>query len=123
MNSSSFETTLARLMLWGTLLAASIMLAGLVWFLAANPGIRSADHIFSGEPKYFENPVSMAVRAFETDQVGHRRSVVMLGIVLLLINPVIRVAFAAFGYAFRHDRLYTGISLVVLAVLLVSFFS
>ena len=80
------------------------------------------DHIFSGEPKYFENPVSMILRAFEADDVGHRRSMIMIGVVLLLINPVIRVAFAAFAFAAQRDRLYSKISLLVLAVLLFSFF-
>jgi uncharacterized membrane protein len=46
----------------------------------------------------------------------------MIGVVLLLINPVVRVAFAAFGFAAQRDRLYTLISLLVLVVLLVSFF-
>lgn len=122
MKPSNFETNLARLMLGGTLLAAAIMLAGLVWFLAAHPGLRSTDHIFTGEPNYLENPVSMLARAFHPDETGHRRSGIMVGIFLLLINPLARVAFAAAGYAVQRDRLYTTISLIVLAVLLVSFF-
>jgi len=80
------------------------------------------DHVFSGEPKYFENPISMVKRAFDLKDVGHRRSLIMIGVVLLLINPLVRVAFAAFGFAAQGDRLYTVISLIVLAVLIFSFF-
>jgi hypothetical protein len=104
------------------MVAASIMGAGLIWFLATHDGLPPGDHIFSGEPKYFDNPVSMIRRAFEPGQVGRRRSVIMIGVVLLLINPVVRVAFAAFGFAAQRDRLYTNVSLLVLAVLLFSFF-
>jgi len=42
--------------------------------------------------------------------------------VLLLINPVVRVGFAVVGFAVQKDRLYTGVSLFVLTVLLFSFF-
>ena len=122
MKDEQIQNTLARVMLSGVVVAASIMGAGLIWFLATHDGLPPGDHIFSGEPKYLENPVSMIRRAFEPGEDGHRRSMIMIGVVLLLINPVVRVAFAAFGFAAQRDRLYSKISLLVLAVLLFSFF-
>jgi uncharacterized membrane protein len=122
MKDEQLQNSLAGVMLGGVLLAAAIMGAGLVWFLATHVGIPPGDHVFSGEPKYFENPISMIQRALEPREIGHRRSVIMIGVVLLLINPLVRVAFAAFGFAAQKDRLYTVISLVVLAVLIISFF-
>ena len=122
MKDEQIQNTLAQVMVSGVLVAAAIMGAGLIWFLATHEGLPTGDHIFSGEPKYFENPVGMFRRAFEPREVGHRRSVVMIGVVLLLINPVVRVAFAVFGFAAQKDRLYSCISLLVLAVLLFSFF-
>jgi uncharacterized membrane protein len=122
MKDEQIQNSLARVMLGGVLLAASIMGAGLVWFLATHEGMSPGDHVFSGEPKYFENPISMIQRALEPREVGHRRSLIMIGVVLLLINPLVRVAFAAFGFAAQKDRLYTLISLIVLAVLTMSFF-
>jgi uncharacterized membrane protein len=122
MKDQQIQNTLARLMVGGTLLAAAIMLAGLVWYLAAHEGLKPGDHVFSGEPKYFEDPVRMVRRALDLEEVGHRRSLVMIGAVLLLINPVLRVAFAALGFGAQRDKLYTAISVFVLAVLLFSFF-
>jgi uncharacterized membrane protein len=122
MKDEEIQNALARVMLSGVLVAAAIMGAGLIWFLATHDGLPPGDHIFSGEPKYFENPISMIRRAFEPGDLGHRRSAIMIGVVLLLLNPVVRVAFAAFGFAAQGDRLYTRISLLVLAVLLFSFF-
>ena len=122
MKDEQLQNQLARVMLIGVVIAATIMGAGLVWFLITHEGLPPGDHIFRGEPKYFENPVSMIRRAFEPGQVGRRRSLIMIGVVLLLINPVVRVAFAAFSFAAQRDRLYTNISLLVLAVLLFSFF-
>lgn len=122
MKDEQIQNRLAQVMLIGVLAAAAIILAGVIWFLAFHAGMRAGDHVFSGEPKYFENPVSMVKRALHFGVFGERRSLIMIGIVLLLINPVVRVGFAALGFALQKDRLYTGVSLLVLAVLLFSFF-
>ena len=122
MNDAQLQNSLARVMLTGVLVAAAVMGAGLIWFVATHEGMPPGDHLFSGEPKYFENPVSMLERAISLKAIGHRRSLIMIGVVLLLINPIIRVAFAAVGFAAQRNRLYTVISLAVLGVLLLSFF-
>lgn len=122
MNDTQLQNSLARLMLTGVLVAAAIMGAGLIWFVATHDGMPPGDHVFSGEPKYFENPISMLQRAFDLRDVGHRRSLIMIGVVLLLLNPPVRVAFAALGFAAQRDKLYTVISLAVLGVLILSFF-
>ena len=123
MKDEQIQSNLAKVMVAGTIMSAAIILAGLSWYLLANQGLKAGDHIFSGEPKYFENPVSMVKRAFNLEEVGHRRSVIMIGVILLLISPVIRVAFALCGFALQKDRQYAIISLIVLLVLLFSFFS
>jgi uncharacterized membrane protein len=122
MNDAQLQNSLARLMLTGVLVAAAIMGVGLIWFVATHEGMPPGDHVFSGEPKYFENPVSMFQRAFDLKAVGHRRSLIIIGVVLLLINPLVRVAFAAVGFAAQRDKLYTAISLLVFGVLALSFF-
>jgi uncharacterized membrane protein len=122
MKDSQIQNALARLMLGGTLLAAAIMLVGLTWYLASHEELKAGDHVFLSEPKYFENPIEMVQRAMNVAEIGHRRSLIMIGAVLLLINPALRVAFAALGFAAQRDKLYTVISLFVLGVLLFSFF-
>jgi uncharacterized membrane protein len=122
MKDEQIQTSLARLMIGGVVVSATIILVGLVWFVAAHSSLKLGDHIFAGEPKYFENPVSMISRALDKGALGERRSIVMIGVMLLLLTPLARVAFAAFGFALQKDRLYTVISLVVLGVLIVSFF-
>lgn len=122
MRDSQLQKAMAQVMLVGTVIAAAIIFIGLVWYLAAHPEMKAGDHIFSGEPKYFENPLAMIVRAFDEGALGERRSVVMIGISLLLLNPFVRVGMAALGFAAQRDRLYTGISLIVLTVLVFSFF-
>lgn len=44
------------------------------------------------------------------------------GLVVLVATPVVRVAASVVGFALEGDRLYTGITLVVLTILLTSLF-
>ena len=44
------------------------------------------------------------------------------GLVVLVATPVMRVAASVIGFTLEGDRLYAGITLVVLAILLVSLF-
>jgi uncharacterized membrane protein len=122
MKDEVIQSRLSWLMLGGVLGSGAIILAGLVWFLLAHIGVSPGDHLFSGEPKYLETIGSMLRRAFTPEEAGRRRSLIMVGIVLLLLNPVFRVGFAAVGFWMQRDRLYAGISAFVLLVLLFSFF-
>jgi uncharacterized membrane protein len=45
------------------------------------------------------------------------RSIIQLGLLLLIATPVARVAFSVVAFALQRDRLYAGITLFVLAVL------
>jgi uncharacterized membrane protein len=121
MNDARMQAALARIAAGGVLLAAAVILAGLVWYLAAHWGAAPGDRQFTGEPYYFTNFVAMLRHALDHGAVAERRSVIMIGIVLLLLNPLVRVALAAVGFFSQGDRFYAAISLVVFGVLLVSF--
>lgn len=113
---------LARVMIVGTAISAAFIAVGLIWFLATHPGTPPGDHIFSGEPKYFTDPVDMVRRALDLDAIGERRSLAMIGIFLLLLNPPLRVLLAGAGYLLERNRKYAFVSAVVFLVLLFSFF-
>jgi uncharacterized membrane protein len=46
---------------------------------------------------------------------------IALGLLVLILTPVMRVAVSAVGFALQKDRVYVGITLTVLAVLIASF--
>lgn len=109
-------------MIGGTLISAILIAAGLAWFLSGHVGADPGDHIFSGEPKYFENPAGMVRRALAWHAAGEQLSIAMIGIFLLLLNPPLRVLLAGAGYLMEGNRMYAAISAVVFVVLAVSFF-
>jgi uncharacterized membrane protein len=121
MRDEQLQNVLARLMLGGVMLAAVIIVGGFAWYLSAHWDTVPGGHVFSGEPSYLVDPIEMGRQALAVGMVGERRSVVMIGVLLLLLNPLARVAMAAFGFLAQRDRLYAGISLLVLGVLLFSF--
>jgi uncharacterized membrane protein len=47
-------------------------------------------------------------------------ALIQLGVVLLIITPIARVALAMVGFWLEHDRLYAVVSAIVLAILFVS---
>ena len=60
-------------MLEGVLGAAAVIAGGLIWYLSAHLGESPGDHLFNGEPKYFESIGGMLRRALELKEIGHRR--------------------------------------------------
>lgn len=122
MKDETIQNLLAKLMVGGVLLAAAVLLFGLVLYLPGHGNRPEGDKIFTGEPSYLTHFVPVIQHAFDSGSAGHHRAILQLGVLLLLLNPVVRVAFAAAGFAGQKDRLYFLISLVVLAALFVGFF-
>jgi uncharacterized membrane protein len=118
MKESEVRDILAKIMLWGVLLAAAVMLAGGIVYLNRHGLQQPGDHYFSGEPRDLRDPISILVDAWR----GSDRALIQFGVILLLMNPLVRVAFAIFGYGAGRDWFYTGVSAAVLGVLLASFF-
>ena len=52
---------------------------------------------------------------------GRGQAVEMLGLLLLIATPILRVAVSLLGFALQRDRAYTVICAAVLVVLLISF--
>jgi len=49
------------------------------------------------------------------------RAIVILGLLLLIATPVVRVAVSIFAFIYQGDRIFTLITAVVLCLLLLSF--
>jgi len=51
------------------------------------------------------------------------RAIIQAGIVLLIATPIVRVVFSAVGFIIEKDYLYTGITFIVLLIIVISAFS
>jgi uncharacterized membrane protein len=118
MKEERLRQLLARIMIWGLVLAAAVMLVGGIVFLMHHAGQKPGDHKFTGEPLDLRHPMDIVRAALK----GNDDCLIQVGVLLMLLNPLVRVAMAALGYAASGDRLYAGIAGLVLAVLLMSYF-
>ena len=110
------ELVVSYVLRGGVILSAAVIALGVVLFyveyLAGRITVAAAQafpHSFGGE--------LAALRA------GSPVAVIVLGLLLLLITPVTRVAVSIVVFALERDRLYTVITTIVLLILLISFLS
>jgi uncharacterized membrane protein len=97
----------------GVLVSSAVIILGLVPYLMRESARHADYHLFRGEPATLST-VSGAV-AYAAK--GHPRGIMQLGVLLLIATPVARVALCLVEFAREHDRLYVGVTLLVLLVL------
>jgi uncharacterized membrane protein len=106
----------------GDLLRTGVMTSALVVFVGAliylvRHGHSPADyHVFRGEPSDLRTLSGILHSALTL----HGRGIIQLGLVLLILTPVARVAFSIWGFAEEHDRMYVIFTSIVLVILLYS---
>ncbi len=107
------EAIIANLLRGGVMLAAAIVLVGAAILLARHGAENLDRHVFLGEPSDLRSAGGVLRGAASL----HGRSVIQLGLLLLIATPIARVAFAVFGFAREGDRMYVTIALIVLSLL------
>ena len=108
------EQLIGRLLQIGVLIAAAITVVGGTLLLVQH-GRAPADYdVFRGEPSYLRSLSGVFGAAWR----GDSRAIVQLGLVFLIATPIVRVAFTLIAFALQRDRVYVGVTLIVLALLL-----
>jgi len=110
------EVVMGTLLRAGVLLAAAVVLAGGTLYVLRH-GLETPHYrVFRGEPADLRHMVGIVGDALRLSA----RGIIQLGLVLLIITPVARVALAVVGFALERDRMYVLVSAVVLGVLIFS---
>jgi uncharacterized membrane protein len=110
------EQMIGNLLRTGVLLAAGVTALGGVALLIQH-GWELADYrVFRSEPSELRSIGGIVSGALRLES----RAVVQLGVVLLLATPVARVLFTFVAFVLQRDRLYVGITAIVLGILLFS---
>lgn len=97
----------------GVLLAASVVLLGGIVYLAHHASTNPSYRQFEGEPRDLRSIPAVVAGAFEF----HGRSVIQLGVLLLIATPIARVLFSLVEFALEKNWMYVVITGVVLALL------
>ena len=110
------EHVIGRLLRAGVALAAAVVLVGGILYLAQLGSERPHHTLFTGEPDKLRTVAGIVGDAL----AGYSRGIIEFGVLLLIATPVARVAFCVYAFARERDKVYTGVTLLVLAILLFS---
>jgi uncharacterized membrane protein len=112
------EIIVGYLLRTGVIVAASVVLIGGVVYLSRHGREVPNYTAFHGEPESLKSPVEI----FQGVMRLSGSAIIQLGLLLLIATPVARVLFSAGAFAVERDGMYVVITLIVLAILLLSLF-
>jgi uncharacterized membrane protein len=116
MSDRQLEIIVSRVLRTGVLISASLVLAGGIYYLIRHGAELTDYHVFRGQPAV-DRQFGQIVRSANALRA---RSIIQVGVLLLILTPVARVAVSLAGFAFERDRKYVIITAIVLGVLLYS---
>ncbi len=100
------EIVISNVLRGGVLLSAAVIVIGLLMLVVRGTTSTTFPHSLGS--------------VWQSIAQGNPFGVIVLGLLLLLFTPVLRVAVSIIAFALEHDRLYVGITSLVLVILLVS---
>jgi uncharacterized membrane protein len=116
---TSIERMVSMLLRAGVLISGAVVLAGGIYYLLRHGGEPVNYHNFQGQPSIDRIASEIVKGAIAL----RARSIIQLGILLLIATPIARAALSLVGFAFERDRTYVVITAIVLATLLFSLIS
>jgi uncharacterized membrane protein len=113
MDDRRLETIIGALLRAGVLLAAVTVLAGGALYLVQHHADPANYHTFTAGAASTRSVSGIVQSALG----GRSEAIIELGLLLLILTPIARVAVALVGFLLERDRLYAAVSLIVLMIL------
>lgn len=117
MKDKDMEVIMGNLLRAGVLLSALIVASGGIIFLVKHGGELPQYHSFVSEPQRLRDISTI----WQTALQGRGRSLIQLGLLVLIATPIARIIFSVIGYLLERDYRYVLITLIVLFVVFFSF--
>ncbi len=119
---TTMEKLISNLLRGGIYVSLSMVVLGALVSVARHPGEFSKhEGMWQIDPAHARFPTTIS-QTLSGVAGGEGRAIIVLGLMLLILTPVVRVAASAAAFALEKDRTYTIITLIVLTLLLLSFF-
>jgi len=110
------EVIISVLLRTGVLISALVVLLGGICFLSKHGDEQPEYRVFHAAPAS-DRSVSGIIHAVNPSDC---QAVIQLGLLLLILTPMARVAFSLAGFALERDGTYMALTFVVLAILIYS---
>jgi uncharacterized membrane protein len=112
------ERTVADLLRTGVVLSALVVLGGGVCYLVRHGHDSVTYAAFHAEPVIYRTISG----TWDASIHGNCPAVIQFGLLLLIATPIARVALSMAAFAMQKDRIYVGITGIVLVILLCALF-
>ena len=116
MNDRRLETIISWLLRTGVVASAAVVLLGGMCFLSKHGHEQAEYQTFHTADASYRSISGLIEAAGPSDC----RAVIQLGLLLLILTPIARVAFSLFGFGLERDRTYVALTSVVLLILIYS---
>ncbi len=116
LTDSRVDEIIGNLLRAGLIVSSLIVLIGGGVYLSRHGTELPNYRIFHGEPSDLRG-VPGIIRDASSFQ---GRGIIQFGLLFLIATPIMRVAFTVASFGLQRDRIYVGVTLIVLAVLLFS---
>jgi uncharacterized membrane protein len=110
------EVIISVLLRTGVLIAAAVVLLGGICFLSKHGSEQPEYHVFHATANTYRS-ISGVIHGVGPSDC---QAVIQLGLLLLILTPVARVAFSLAGFAFERDGTYVVLTFLVLGILIYS---
>jgi len=108
------ELAIGKLLRTCVIATSAIVIVGAILYLPGAAHTHVSFQTFQGEPAQFRSVGGILHDAL----TGDGRGIVEAGLLLLVLTPVLRVAFSAIAFLYERDYLYVTLTLIVLALLI-----
>lgn len=116
MTDRRLEAIISILLITGVALSALVVLLGGACFLVKHGAEPAEYHVFHATGAMYRSAPGLIRAASPSDC----RSIIQLGLLLLILTPIARVAFSLVGFSLERDRTYVVLTSVVLVILVYS---
>ena len=115
------DLAISRLLRTGVLLSIAVIATGMIITFVHHPSYFSSRPALGSLTSTEVHYPRTLVAVLQGTIAGRGQAIISLGVLLLIATPVARVALSIIVFAIERDRLYVGITAVVLTLLLISF--
>lgn len=113
-----FGIWISRILRFGVLTSALVIILGGILFAIQHPDAVFSFKAFAGEPERLRRVDTILKEAFQF----RSRSVIQLGILILIATPVLRVIFSFIEFLIHRDWIFVIITAIVISTLFYSLF-
>jgi uncharacterized membrane protein len=118
MGAARVATLISALLRWGVRVSLVLIVIGSVVGLTTGAASKESVSQLTGAEAAVSPNVPWLIHELAS---GHGRALIVLGLLVLIATPVLRVILSLTFFAIDRDRFYVGITASVLALLLLSF--